>query len=103
MLKWVLIDDLVLHISNKAFMDCELPRHWTIINIIPIPKSGDLTKTDNYRGISLSSVVAKVYNTMILNRIRLNLTPGYILTRMDSGRREPPPHKYWHSDASSKV
>ena len=22
---------------------------------------------------------------------------------MDSGRREPSPHKYWHSDASSKV
>ena len=102
-LKWVLIDDLVLHISNKAFMDRELPRHWTIINIIPIPKSGYLTKTDNYRGISLSSVVAKVYNRMILNRFDLNLTPGHVLTRMDSGRREPPPHKYWHSDASSKV
>ena len=26
-LKCVLIDDLVLHIPNKAFMDCELPRH----------------------------------------------------------------------------
>ena len=74
-LKWVLIDDLELHISNKAFMDRELPRHWTIINIIPIPKSGDLTKTDNYRGISLSSVVAKVYNRMILNRIRPKLDP----------------------------
>ena len=74
-LKWVLIDDLVLHISNKAFMDRELPRHWTIINIIPIPKSGDLTKTDNYRGISLSFVVAKVYNRMILNRIRPKLDP----------------------------
>ena len=74
-LKWVLIDDLVLYISNKAFMDRELPRHWAIINIIPIPKSGYLTKTDNYRGISLSYVVAKVYNRMILNRIRPKLDP----------------------------
>ena len=56
-------------------MDRELPRHWTIINIIPIPKSGDLTKTDNYRGIGLSSVVAKVYNRMILNIIRPKLDP----------------------------
>jgi len=47
-LKWVLIDDLVLYISNKAFMDRELPRQWTVLNIIPIPKSGALTKTDNY-------------------------------------------------------
>ena len=74
-LKWVLIDDLVLHISNKAFMDRELPRHSTIIYIIPIHKSGDLTKAVNYRGISLSSGLAKVYNRVILNRIRSKLDP----------------------------
>ena len=85
-LKWVLIDDLVLYICNKAHMDQELPEQWTILNIIPIPKSGDLTKTDNYRGISLSSVVAKVYNRMILNRIRPILDP--LLRINQNGFRE---------------
>jgi len=33
-------------------------------------KKGDLTKTDNYRGISLSQIRAKVYNRCLLNRIR---------------------------------
>ena len=37
---------------------------------MPIPKSGDLGLGGNYRGISLSSIVVKTYNTMILNRIR---------------------------------
>jgi hypothetical protein len=74
-LKWVPIDDLILSIINKAYTSHELPAQWTTSNIVPIPKSGDLTNTDNYRGISLSSVVAKVYNRMILNRIRPVLDP----------------------------
>ena len=40
------------------------------MNIIPVPKSGDLSKTDNYRGISLICIIAKIYNRMILNHIR---------------------------------
>ncbi len=85
-LKWVPIDDLVLNISNKAFVDRELPKHWTVLNIIPIPKTGDPTKADNYRGISLSSVVAKVYSRMILNRIRPVLDP--LLRKNQNGFRE---------------
>jgi len=45
------------------------------MNIIPIPKSGDLSKGGNYRGISLCSNVAKTYNRMILNRIRPAIDP----------------------------
>jgi hypothetical protein len=52
----------------QVYNSQELPEQWKILNIIPIPKSGDLTKTDNYRVISLSSVIAKVYNRMLLNR-----------------------------------
>ena len=40
------------------------------MNIIPIPTSVDLSVGGNYRGISLSSLVAKTYNRMIMNRIR---------------------------------
>ena len=46
------------------------PKEWGVSALIPVPKKGDLTKTDNYRGISLSQVGAKVYNRCLLNRIR---------------------------------
>ena len=36
------------------------------MNFIPIPKSGDLSKGGNYRGTSLSSIVGKIFNKMIL-------------------------------------
>ena len=59
-LKWVNIDDVVLGICKTVLEHRELPGQWTISNIIPIPKAGDLRNRDNYRGISLCSVVVKV-------------------------------------------
>ena len=38
--------------------------------IIPLPKKGDLSSTNNYRGITLKCRAAKIYNLMLLNRIR---------------------------------
>ena len=46
------------------------PDEWGLSTLIPIPKKGDLTKPDNYRGIALSQIAAKIYNRCILNRIR---------------------------------
>ena len=46
------------------------PKQWSILNIIPIPKKGDLSQGSNYRGISFNSLVAKTYNRMLLNIIR---------------------------------
>ena len=38
--------------------------------MLPLPKSGDLSLTANYRRISLSPMVAKLVNKMILNRLQ---------------------------------
>lgn len=40
------------------------------MNIVTVPKSGDPSKTDNYRGISLICAIAKIYNRLIPNCIR---------------------------------
>ena len=56
-------------------MEGNKPEQWSIMNIIPFPKSGDLSKGGNYRGISICSLVGKTYNRMILNRIRPVIDP----------------------------
>jgi hypothetical protein len=53
------IDDIALNFIKSAYEGRGQPEQWCTINIKPIPKSGDLTKPDNYRGISLSSILAK--------------------------------------------
>ena len=67
------MDNIILDFCNDALLNGKKPDQWSILNIIPIPKSGDLSLGGNYRGISLSSIVAELYNKMILNRIRPEL------------------------------
>ena len=37
--------------------------------ILPFPKTGDLRLAKNYRGITLTSIAAKIYNALLRNRI----------------------------------
>ncbi len=67
------LDEIILDFCNQALLNNRKPDQWSILNLIPVPKSGDLSNTANYRGISLSSIVAKTYNRMLLNRIRPHL------------------------------
>ena len=48
---------------------------WITSVIVPLPKKGDLSLMTNYRGISLLSIAAKVYNKILLNRIRDEVDP----------------------------
>ena len=63
-------DEICLDFCNRALMENDKPDLWSYMNIVPVPKSGDLTNTNNYRGISLICIIAKIYNRLILNRIR---------------------------------
>ena len=67
------LDDIVLDFCNRALLDGDVPDQWKSSNIVPVPKKGDLTKVDNYRGISLTSIVGKTMNRMLLNRIKMEL------------------------------
>ena len=80
------LDDIILDICNLALMNNNKPDIWSLSNIIPVPKSGDLSKPDNYRGISLTCIIAKMYNRMILNRIRGAIDPH--LRENQNGFRE---------------
>ena len=51
------------------------PEQWTTNIIVPLPKKGDLSCMNNYRGITLMSIAAKVYNKILLTRIREHVDP----------------------------
>ena len=60
---------LLLNLCNHTLSTFIAPKIWHRSQIIPLPKKGDLSLVTNYRGISLMSIAAKLYNKMILNRI----------------------------------
>ena len=64
-----LILPFFLNLFNKVFNLGAYPKTWSFSIICPIYKNGDRSKTDNYRGISLLSVVSKVFSNILYKRL----------------------------------
>lgn len=64
------IASTLLSLCNAIMSGADPPWQWTTNKIVPIPKKGDISLMTNYRGISLMSTGAKIYNRLLLNRLR---------------------------------
>ena len=64
----------LLGVCNRT-LNGDRAKIWVKNGIIPLPKKGDLGDTGNYSGISLTVVAAKIYNKLLLERIRSHLDP----------------------------
>ena len=60
----------------------------------PFPKKGDLGLAKNYRGITLPSIAAKIYNAQLRNCIEPEIDNILRKTKMASEEIDPRPHKY---------
>ena len=58
----------ILEIKNAVLNQKETPKQWREKIIIPIPKKA-VKHMKDFRGINLMSIVGKMYNKMLLNRI----------------------------------
>ena len=78
-------NDLLLYYCNEVYKG-NVIQSCTEGCILAFPKKGDLSKTSNYTGITLTSIAAKIYNALLLNRI----LPGMekILRRNQNGLRK---------------
>ena len=66
----------VLHsLFSKVWEEETLPEDWKEGVIIKIPKKGDLTNCNNYRGIMLLSAPGKVLNRILLDRMKTAVDP----------------------------
>ena len=61
----------LIKLFKISFMLSIVPMDWVFVIIVPLYKSmGDVHDCSNSRGISLLSVVGKVYGRVLINRIR---------------------------------
>ena len=61
-------DDILLRQCNAVYNQNRIER-WMKGCILPFPKKGDLGLDKNYRGITFTSIAAKIYNALLRNRI----------------------------------
>ncbi|VDP40803.1 unnamed protein product [Schistosoma margrebowiei] len=55
---------------KKIWEEEQVPMDWKEGHLVKIPKKGDLSKCENYRGITLLSIPGKVLNRVLLNRMK---------------------------------
>src|SRR6188508_2060418 len=61
----------LLHpILNTVYNTCQPPDEFLLNRIVALPKKGGLSQYGSYRGISLMSCAAKLFNRVLLNRIK---------------------------------
>ena len=77
---------ILLDFCNGLLSSLEKPDDWSVSGIVPIPKKGDLSDSNNYRGISLMPIATKIFNRLLLNRIRPTIDP--ILRTNQNGFRQ---------------
>ena len=65
-------DDILLQHCNVIYNQNPIDR-WIKRCILPFPKKGDLGLAKNYWGITLKSIVAKIYNALLRNCIELKI------------------------------
>ena len=62
--------DMLYDLLGEVWKVEDVPAEWKEGHLIKLPKKGDLSKCENYRGIMLLSAPGKVLNRIILERIK---------------------------------
>ena len=65
-----IIAPILCKLFNHMYVNCIYPSSWTKGIIVPIPKKGDINDVNNYRGITLSSILSKIFSILLDSRLR---------------------------------
>ena len=75
-------------ISNHSLNTGAIPNDWKMANITPLFKKVDRSQPNNYRPISLTSIVSKLFELLISSNIRRHLESNDILHPCQHGFRK---------------
>ncbi|XP_071943713.1 uncharacterized protein [Antedon mediterranea] len=68
-----IIAPVLCKMFNKFLTDGFVPKDWKLANVTPIFKSGNRNDVNNYRPISLCSIIGKVFERIIADNILFHL------------------------------
>ena len=75
-------------IFNKSLSEGILPNEWKLANVTSIFKSGDKTKSSNYRPISITSILCRMLESIIKSAIMEHCKDSNLFTDSQYGFRE---------------
>lgn len=78
------LQSTVLRVLNHMYVNGVTPA-FACATLVPLPKKGDLSKTGNWRGIALLPHITKIFNGLLLHRLRDVIDPH--MSPMQNGFR----------------
>ena len=81
----------VTYMYNLSVDSSIFPNAWKKATVVPIPKSGDLTKVKNYRPISLLPLPGKILEKLIHHQLSMYLDGNSLLSDSQHGFRKNHP------------
>ena len=78
--------ELLYPLFNNIWEEERVPTQWKEGYLIKLPKKGDLSSCSNYRGVTLLSIPGKVFNRVLLNRMKDAIDPQ--LREQQAGSRK---------------
>ncbi|KAI8491212.1 hypothetical protein Bbelb_308450 [Branchiostoma belcheri] len=62
--------EMLTRLMNRCWQEGQVPRDWQEGVIVKLPKKGDLSNCNNWRGITLLSIPGKVFCAVLLRRLK---------------------------------
>ena len=81
------VKDFIVLMFNTILLLEYIPENWCIGTIVPIFKSGDQGEVNNYRGITLISVICKLFTKIMNSRLNRWAENNNVLTEAQFGFR----------------
>ena len=79
------ISKILQYIFNLSIKTSKFPSAWKKANVVPIHKKGDKSVIDNYRPVSLLSVVAKVFERIVFKYVYNYFKDNFVISVYQSG------------------
>ena len=79
--------DLICNIFNQSIGQGMFPDDWKCARVAPLFKAGDRNDVNNYRPISVISIVAKVFERIVYDQLYAYLEEHSIICKYQSGFR----------------
>ena len=75
------------HIINLSLRSGSVPLEWKAAKVIPLFKSGSMVELDNYRPISILSVLSKILERIVYKQLLSHLENNGLLSSFQFGFR----------------
>jgi len=79
------ISEILAEIFNKSLLSGEVPYDWKLANVTAIFKKDDKFKASNYRPVSLTSNVCKVFESIMRDQLIEHLEQHNLIKESQHG------------------